>query len=200
MTSYSHLTHLALTVRNLYLSLPWHNALPEQARCPPGRRISSGLPPPTPVCVDPIESLTRRDRRAWRRAERHVVAQHQNAVAIRLCHLATRRLPVQTTSVLAERSAIVGLTLPGWRIFLTGVAVQPRISLLAAAESQRLQLLGGGRYGRFWWLCVGDSRGERVVLLGSHLRLSAVGKESETENTPSPPGQLVGALPTYTGR
>ena len=41
------------------------------------------------VSKDPIETLTRRARRAWRRSERQIVAEHRNVVASRLRQLAT---------------------------------------------------------------------------------------------------------------
>ncbi len=140
------------------------------------------------VSKDPIETLTRRARRAWRRSERQIVAEHRNVMASRLRQLATLQLPLQTTSKPeAAHSAIVSLSFPDWQILIAGVALKPQIALEAAANAHRLQLSGAGRYGRFWWLSVSDSHGTRVVLLGSHLQLNAVGKRPDTDDSPPPP-------------
>jgi hypothetical protein len=149
------------------------------------------------VSKDPIETLTRRTRRAWRRSERHIVAEHRNVVASRLRQLATLQPPLQATSKPeAANSAIVSLTVPNWQILLAGVALKPRIALAEAANAHRLRLSGAGRYGRFWWLCISDSQAVSVVLLGSHLRLSAVGKSPETDDTPPPPERQFAGGPT----
>jgi hypothetical protein len=146
------------------------------------------------VSQDPIETLTRRARREWRRSERQIVAEHRNVVASRLRQLATLQLPLQATSTPeAAPSAIVSLTFPNWQILIAGVALKPWITLVAAANTHRLRLSGGGRYGQFWWLSLSGSDGMRVVLLGSHLQLRAVGKSPDTDNVPpSPERQLAG--------
>ena len=100
------------------------------------------------VSQDPIETLTRRARREWRRSERQIVAEHRNVVASRLRQLATLQLPLQATSTPeAAPSAIVSLTFPNWQILIAGVAFKPWITLVAAANTHRLRLSGGGRYG-----------------------------------------------------
>ncbi len=149
------------------------------------------------VSKDPIETLTRRARRAWRRSEQHIVAEHRNVVASRLRQLATLQLPLQATSKPeAAHSTIVRLTFPNWQILIAGVALKPQIALEAAANAHRLRLSGAGRYGQFWWLSISDSHGTRVVLLGSHLQLSAVGKSPDTDDTPPPPQRQLAGGPT----
>jgi hypothetical protein len=145
------------------------------------------------VSKDPIETLTRRARRAWRQSERQIVAEHRNDVASRLRQLATLQLPLQATSKPeAAPSAIVSLTFPDWQILIADVALKPRIALAAAAKAHRLRLSDAGRYGQFWWLSISNSHGIRVVLLGSHLQLNAMGNSPDTDDTPPPQRQLAG--------
>jgi hypothetical protein len=153
------------------------------------------------VSKDPIETLTRRARREWRRSERQIVAEHRNVVASRLDQLATLQLPLQAVSKPeAAPSAIVSLTFPNWQVLMAGVALKPRIALVAAANAHRLRLSGAGRYGQFWWLSVSGDHDMRVVLLGSHLQLRAVGKSLHTDNTPpSPERQLADRPKTQKG-
>jgi hypothetical protein len=153
------------------------------------------------VSKDPIETLTRRARRAWRQSERQIVAEHRNDVASRLRQLATLQLPLQATSKPeAAPSAIVSLTFPDWQILIADVALKPRIALAAAAKAHRLRLSDAGRYGQFWWLSISDSHGARVVLLGSHLQLNAVDHSPDSGDTPPPPPrQLAGGQTTRKG-
>ncbi len=146
----------------------------------------------------PVGMFTRWARRAWRRAERQLVRDHEGAVASRL---STLQLPVTVTFMPETgRAAIVRLRLPGWQILISGVALRTRVALSAAARSDRLRLSGGGRYGRFWWLSIDDSSGGRVVLLGSHCRLNADLSRPETHHTPPPDRRLVVATLTPKGR
>ena len=99
------------------------------------------------VSKDPIETLTRRARRAWRQSERQIVAEHRNDVASRLRQLATLQPPLQATSKPeAAPSAIVSLTFPDWQILIADVALKTTIALAAAAKAHRLRLSDAGRY------------------------------------------------------
>jgi hypothetical protein len=121
----------------------------------------------------------RREPRWWRRAERRAVTEHEQQVGQTL-----RRLAAAGTLVLAAedgqrrrgtaaRAGMIRLTLPGWEVLLAGVAPGPRS---AVAGQGPMRLADAGRYGRFWWLQINAEGGQgpdrRVVLLGSHLRLS----------------------------
>ena len=97
------------------------------------------------------------------------------------------------------RVAIVRLSLPGWQILIAGVASGPRIAL-SAARTPRLRLVGGGRYGRFWWLSIDADASVRVVLLGSHFQLIADLKGPDLDRTTAPPDPwLVSAAVTSKG-
>jgi hypothetical protein len=128
-----------------------------------------------------VVALGIRDWWYWRRIDRRIVADHQRSVSDSLGLLVAARAPVLVTlrSPSEEEQApdlstgVAGLVVPGWRLILAGVAAAPRTALASAARTG-LQLAGAGRYGKFWWIevaCTDGTRRERVMLLGSHLRL-----------------------------
>jgi hypothetical protein len=90
-------------------------------------------------------------------------------------------------------AGIVRMRRPGWRLLIAGVASGPRADLERAARRGRLRLDAAGRYGKFWWIEVatdGASRGENVVLLGSHLQLIPTGGGHGWAAAPRPVGHL----------
>jgi hypothetical protein len=126
---------------------------------------------------DPVARPGIRARWSWRRAERRAVAGHEAWLAAQLRGLAAARVYVFRADgdEAAEAAGIVRLRHRGGHVLLAGVAAAPRAALERAARLGRLQLDAAGRYGRFWWVEVisdGAPRGEKVVLLGSHLRLA----------------------------
>jgi hypothetical protein len=71
-------------------------------------------------------------------------------------------------------AGIVRMRRPGWQLLIAGVASGPRADLEHAARRGRLRVDAVGRYGKFWWIEIATdsaARGEKVVLLGSHLQL-----------------------------
>jgi len=93
----------------------------------------------------------------------------------------------------ARTAGIVRLRLRGWQLLLAGVAAAPRADLERASRQGRLRLDAAGRYGRFWWIEIvsdGAAVGEKVVLLGSHLRLTPTGGGHESAAAPRPAGHL----------
>jgi len=152
--------------------------------------------------LDPIANLGIRARWSWRRAERRAVAEHERWLLAKLRRLAAARGPVfwvteSAASQVADMTAgIVRMRRPGWQLLLAGVASGPRADLERAARQGRLRLDAAGRYGKLWWLeIVTDSaaRGEKVVLLGSHLRLIPASGGTGWAAAPRPAADL--ALP-----
>jgi hypothetical protein len=133
------------------------------------------------VChLDPAANLGIRARWSWRRAERRAVAEHERWLATKLRRLTATRVPVfWVTESAANQAAdmtagIVRMRRPGWQLLIAGVASGPRADLEHAARQGRLRLDAAGRYGKFWWIEIATdsaARGEKVVLLGSHLQL-----------------------------
>ena len=131
--------------------------------------------------LDPLANLGIRARWSWRRVERRAVADHEQWLAAKLRGLAAAKVSVfgPPLSTAGQTTAgIVRLRLRGWHLLLAGVASGPRAELERTARQGRLRLDAAGRYGRFWWIEIvsdGAARGEKVVLLGSHLRLTPAG-------------------------
>jgi hypothetical protein len=131
--------------------------------------------------------------------ERRAVADHEQWLAAKLRRLAAAKVSVfwaaesaagQTT---ARTAGIVRLRLRGWQLLLAGVAAGPRADLERAGRQGRLRLDAAGRYGRFWWIEIvsdGAAVGEKVVLLGSHLRLTPTGGGHDPAAAPRPAGHL----------
>jgi hypothetical protein len=149
--------------------------------------------------LDPVANLGIRARRSWRRVERRAVAEHEQWLAASLRQLAAARVSVFWAAegaggqATARAAGIVRLKLRGWQLLLAGVAAGPRADLERASRQGRLRLAGAGRYGRFWWIEVvsdGAAAGEKVVLLGSHLRLTPAGGGRDVAAAPRPAGYL----------
>lgn len=146
--------------------------------------------------LDPLANLGIRARRSWRRVERRAVADHEKSLAAKLRRLAAARVSVfwAAESAAGQTTAgIVRLRLRGWQLLLAGVAAGPRADLERAARQGRLRLDAAGRYGRFWWIEIvsdGAAVGEKVVLLGSHLRLTPTGGGRDSAAAPRPAGHL----------
>jgi hypothetical protein len=149
--------------------------------------------------LDPTANLGIRARWSWRRAERRAIAEHERWLAAKLRRLTTARVPVfwvteSAANRVADMSAgIVCMRRPGWQLLIAGVAPGPRADLEHAAREGRLRLDAAGRYGKFWWIEVatdGASRGEKVVLLGSHLQLIPTGGGHGWAAAPQPVGHL----------
>jgi len=93
----------------------------------------------------------------------------------------------------ARTAGIVRLRLQGWQLLLAGVASGPRGDLERAGRRGRLRLGAAGRYGRLWWIEIvsdGAAAGEKVVLLGSHLRLTPAGGGHDPAAAAPPAGLL----------
>src|ERR1700761_4452797 len=134
--------------------------------------------------LDPAANLGIRVRWSWRRAERRVIAEHEKWLVAKLRRLAAARVPVSwvlesAANQVADMTAgIVRMRRPGWQLLLAGVAPGPRADLEHAARQGRLRLDAAGRYGKFWWIEIATdsaARAEKIVLLGSHLRLVPAG-------------------------
>jgi len=146
--------------------------------------------------LDPIANLGIRARWSWRRVERRAVADHEQWLAAKLRGLAAAKVSVfgPPLSTAGQTTAgIVRLRHRGWQLLLAGVASGPRAELERAGRLGRLRLDAAGRYGRFWWIEIvsdGAARGEKVVLLGSHLRLTPAGGGHGWAAAPRPAGHL----------
>jgi hypothetical protein len=145
---------------------------------------------------DPVANLGIRARWSWRRVERRAEADHEQWLAAKLRRLTAAQVPVFWAAESAPgpmMTGIVRLRLQGWQLLLAGVAAAPRAELERAARQGRLRLGAAGRYGRFWWIeIVGDSAaaGEKVVLLGSRLRLTPARGRPGSAPAPRPAGHL----------
>jgi hypothetical protein len=90
-------------------------------------------------------------------------------------------------------AGIVRMRRPGWQLLIAGVASGPRADLERAARQGRLRLAAAGRYGKFWWIEIAAgsaARGEKVVLLGSHLQLIPASGGHGWPAAPQPAGHL----------
>jgi hypothetical protein len=144
---------------------------------------------------DPVSDLGMVARWSWRRAERKAVADHERWLAAKLHGLAAARIPVFRAAgrAAAGTAGTVDLRLRGWQLLMAGVAAGPRGDLEAAARRGRLHLDAAGRYGRLWWIEIvrdGAAPGEKVVLLGSHLRLAPTRGGHDAPAAPRPAGRL----------
>jgi hypothetical protein len=156
---------------------------------------------------DPVANLGIVARWSWRRVERRAVAQHERWLAAKLGRLAANGVPVfqaagrpADPAGRAATAGIVDLRLPGWQLLLGGVAAGPYAELEHAGRRGRLRLDAAGRYGKQWWIEIvrdGAPAGEKVVLLGSHLRLTRTRGGHDAPRPPRPAGQL-GLLPNGT--
>ncbi len=149
--------------------------------------------------LDPAANLGIRARWSWRRAERRAVAEHERWLAAKLRRLTAARVPAfwvtesAANQVMGMTAGIVRMRCPGWQLLIAGVASGPRADLEHAARKGRLRLDAAGRYGRFWWIEVATdsaARGEKVVLLGSHLQLIPSGGGHGWAAAPRPVGHL----------
>ena len=145
--------------------------------------------------LDPTPGI--RARWSWRRLERRAIAEHEQWVAAQLRRLAAARMPVfpaaESEQAAARTTGIVRLGLRGWHLLLAGVAAGPRAELERAGRQGRLRLAAAGRYGKFWWIEIvteGAACAEKVVLLGSHLRLTPAGRGPGWTLGPPPGGRL----------
>jgi hypothetical protein len=119
--------------------------------------------------TDPIASLTRRERRAWRRREQTILATHRANLAAALPAL----VGAPVLAVATGAAGTVTVTVPGWQVGLAGVSPGAARAFTRAAGDSSL-LTGAGRYGRFWWLAVAVSShpgAPRAVILGAWLQL-----------------------------
>jgi hypothetical protein len=149
--------------------------------------------------LDPTANLGIRARWSWRRAERRAIAEHERWLAAKLRRLTAARVPVfwvmeSAANQVADMTAgIVRMRRPGWQLLIAGVASGPRADLEHAARQGRLRLNAAGRYGKFWWIEIATDRaahGEKVVLLGSHLRLIPASGGHGWAAAPRPAGHL----------
>jgi hypothetical protein len=149
--------------------------------------------------LDPVANQGIRARWSWRRVERRAVADHERWLAAKLRRLAAAQVPVfwgaesPAGQVTARTAGIVRLRLAGWQLLLAGVAAGPRADLERAGRQGRLRLNAAGRYGKLWWIEIvadGAAAGEKVVLLGSQLRLTPAGGGRDSAAAPRPAGQL----------
>lgn len=149
--------------------------------------------------LDPTANLGIRARWSWRRAERRAVAAHERWLLAKLRRLTAARVPVfwvmeGAASQVADMTAgIVRMRRPGWQLRLAGVASGPRADLEHAARQGRLRLAAAGRYGKLWWIEIATdsaARGEKVVLLGTHLQLIPASGGHGWAAAPRPVGHL----------
>ena len=149
--------------------------------------------------LDPAANLGIRARRSWRRAERRALAEHERWLAAKLRRLTAARVPVfwvteSAADQVADMTAgIVRMRRPGWQLRLAGVASGPRADLEHAARQGRLRLAAAGRYGKLWWIEIATdsaARGEKVVLLGTHLQLIPASGGHGWAAAPRPVGHL----------
>jgi hypothetical protein len=149
--------------------------------------------------LDPVANLGIRARWSWRRAERRAVAEHERWLAAKLRELTAATVPVfwvtesAASQVADMTTGIVRMRRPGWQLLMAGVAAGPRADLERAARQGRLRLDAAGRYGKFWWIEIATdsaTRGEKVVLLGSHLRLIPARGGHGRAAAPRPVGHL----------
>jgi len=147
----------------------------------------------------PAANLGIRARWSWRRVERRAVAEHERWLAAKLQRLTAARVPVfwvteSAVNQVADMTAgIVRMRRPGWQLLIAGVAPGPRADLEHAARQGRLRVDAAGRYGKFWWIEIATdsaARGEKVVLLGSHLQLIPTGGGHGWAAAPRPVGHL----------
>jgi hypothetical protein len=146
---------------------------------------------------DSVAGAGIRTRGSWRRMERRAIADHERWLAAQLRRLAAAKVVVfwatESAQATARTAGIVRLGLRDWHLLLAGVASGPRAQLERASGQGRLHLDAAGRYGKFWWIevvCEGAARAEKVVLLGSHLRLTPTGRGHGCTLAPRPAGQL----------
>jgi hypothetical protein len=149
--------------------------------------------------LDPTVNLGIRARWSWRRAERRAVADHERWLAAMLRRLTAAGAPVfwvtesAAIQVADLAAGIVRMRRPGWQLLLAGVASGPRADLERVARQGRLRLGAAGRYGKFWWIEItADSvaRGEKIILLGSHLQLIPASGGHGWTAAPQPVGHL----------
>jgi hypothetical protein len=150
--------------------------------------------------LDPAADLGIWARWTWRRAERRAVVAHERWLAAKLRRLTAARVPVfwvteSPASRVADMTAgIVRMRRPGWQLLLAGVASGPRADLEHAARQGPLRIDAAGRYGKFWWIEIAAdnaARGEKLVLLGSHLQLIPASGGHGWAGAPRPEGHLV---------
>jgi hypothetical protein len=107
-------------------------------------------------------------RRAWRRLERNAVRCHERELLEKLRILSAARQTVED-AVPAVDLRSLSFRLAGRRLILGGVSPAAAGETLEMASRGRLRLLGCGRYGRYWWVALGDE--DHQVTLASHLQL-----------------------------
>jgi hypothetical protein len=132
---------------------------------------------------DPVGALRRRERRAWRRRERAIVAAYHGDLATTLDGLVGAPVLAVTTAP----AGTVILAVPGWTVAVAGVSAAAQAALAGAARAP-CHVTGSGRYGPFWWLVVATAAGPAVppaVVLGAAVRLRRAGPEPPS---PAPSG------------
>lgn len=144
-----------------------------------------------PPTRDPVADLSRRDRRSWRQTAERIQAQHDADTMARLSDLQQRLV----SGIAADPPDAVTITVTEWTITIAGVTPTACANLrLLAARS--CHLADSGRYGRFWWVAISQTTGDRAaraVLLGTQLRLARTEGGSRRDQMPDPCGvqQLV---------
>jgi hypothetical protein len=122
---------------------------------------------------DPLDRLSRADRRRWRRLDRQAQATLDAQQLRRLRALADRRPIVESVSSVATGSPwmiVLGLSVRSWR--LAGRApARAGAELAAAVTSGSVWLAAAGRYGPYWTLTFGG-RSAPVALLLAGLTVS----------------------------
>jgi hypothetical protein len=111
-------------------------------------------------------------RRWWRRLERSAIAAHERDLLAALRRLAEQRAPCFVLTECPDNPAgVLGLMLLQQRLSLAEVQPAGRRALQAMQIGGPLQITGGGRYGRLWWIAVSNGLVHTVVA-GSQVRLS----------------------------
>jgi hypothetical protein len=126
-----------------------------------------------PITSDPLEQLSRADRRRWRRLDRHArqVLEAQQLALIR--GLALSGAGVESVGPVEGPQfpiCAVEFTIGGRR--LTGrMPKTARVALQAALAFGPVQLASAGRYGPYWTLTFAG-RGAPLVVLVAQLSVS----------------------------
>jgi hypothetical protein len=127
-------------------------------------------------------------RQWWRRLERKAIAAYERDLLVELQQLAEERAHCLVLAEGADNPAgVLRLLLQQQRLSMAEVLPSRRRALQAMQAGGPLQLTGGGRYGRLWWIALSNGL-VHMVVAGSQVRLSGdAGGAAFTEDAFSTP-------------